>query len=109
MKNYPVNADNASVTVPTANIFTDPGMKSPLIHEFTTSYGVNINRGKGYAEAAYIYRKTTSMIEDFITRADGTTHVQAFGIDAGTVTNHVYRNTDEAHRRQVVLRPNGLR
>ena len=96
--NYPVNPDNASVTVPTANIFTDPGMKSPLIHEFTTSYGANVANGKGYAEVAYVYRKTTSMIEDFITRADGTTRVQAFGIDAGVVSNHVYRNTDDASR-----------
>jgi carboxypeptidase family protein len=96
--NYPVNPDNASVTVPTANIFTDPGMKSPLIHEFTTSYGANVANGKGYAEVAYVFRKTTSMIEDFITRADGTTRVQAFGIDAGVVSNHVYRNTDDANR-----------
>jgi outer membrane receptor protein involved in Fe transport len=97
VKNYPVNAD-ASLTVPTANIFTDPNLKSPLVHEVTASYGVNINRGKGYAEAAYIYRKTTNIIEDFITRADGTTPVKAYGIDAGLLSNHVYRNTDEAHR-----------
>ena len=96
--NYPVNADNASVSVPTANVFTDPGMKSPLVHEFTTTYGLNINQGKGYAEVAYVYRKTTNMIEDFITRPDGTTNVRAFGIDAGVVSNRVYRNTDEAHR-----------
>src|SRR4029450_8295599 len=38
------------------------------------------------------------MIEDFITLADGTTRVQAFGVDAGVVTNHGYRNTDQAHR-----------
>jgi hypothetical protein len=98
VKNYPVNSDNASVTVPTANVFTDPGMKSPLIHEFTTSYGLGFNQNKGYGEIAYVYRKTTSIIEDFITLADGSTHVQAFGIDAGVVSNRVYRNTDEAHR-----------
>jgi hypothetical protein len=38
------------------------------------------------------------MIEDFITRADGTTHVVLQGVDAGTVSNHVFRNTDLAHR-----------
>jgi hypothetical protein len=96
--NYPVNADNASVTVPTANVFIDPNTKSPLVHEFTASYGVNINDGKGFAEAAYIFRKTTNMIEDFITLADGVTRVQAFGIDAGLVSNRVYRNTDLANR-----------
>jgi hypothetical protein len=98
VKNYPVTAENASVTVPLANVFTDPGMKSPLVHEFTTSYGVNINRGKGYAEAAYIYRKTTNMIEDFITLANGFTDVNFAGISAGLATNRVYANTDAAHR-----------
>ncbi|HEV3063139.1 MAG TPA: TonB-dependent receptor [Vicinamibacterales bacterium] len=98
VKNYPVNADNASVTVPTANVFLDPGTKSPLVHEFSTSYGVNINKGRGYAEVSYVYRKTTDLIEDFITLADGSTHVVAYGVDAGIVSNHVYRNTDLAHR-----------
>jgi len=98
VKNYPVNADNASVVVPLANVFTDPKMKSPLVHEFTTSYGVNIKRGKGYAEAAYVYRKTTNMIEDFITLGEGFTDVNFAGINAGLATNNVYRNTGEARR-----------
>ena len=38
------------------------------------------------------------MVEDFITIADGTTHVVFNGIDAGTVSNVVYRNTDDAWR-----------
>ena len=38
------------------------------------------------------------MVEDFITIADGTTHVVFNGINAGTVSNVVYRNTDEAWR-----------
>jgi Carboxypeptidase regulatory-like domain/TonB dependent receptor-like, beta-barrel len=96
--NYPVRAGNASVTVPTANVFTDPSMKSPLVHEFTTSYGANIANGKGYAEVAYVFRKTTSIIEDFITREDGTTVVEFSGINAGEVSNQVYRNTPDAHR-----------
>jgi carboxypeptidase family protein len=98
IKNYPVTPDNASVTVPTANVFVAPGTKSPLIHEFTASYGANIARGKGYGEVSYIYRKATSLIEDFITRADGTTDVVFAGVDAGLLSNHVYRNTDLAHR-----------
>jgi len=98
ISNYPVTPDNASVTVPVANVFTNPGMKSPLVHEFTTSYGVNLNRGKGYAEAAYIYRKTTNMIEDFISLANGVTDVNFAGISAGLATNRVYRNTSDAHR-----------
>jgi len=93
-----VNPDNASLTVPTANVFVDPNTKSALTHEVTVSYGANINRGKGYAEVAYVHRKVGSLIEDFITRADGTTNVVAFGIDAGLLSNRVYRNTDLASR-----------
>jgi len=96
--NYPVRPDNASVIVPTANVFTDPSMTSPLVHEFSTSYGANIANGRGFAEVAYVFRKTTSIIEDFFTRADGTTVVEANGIDAGEVSNQVFRNTPDAHR-----------
>jgi hypothetical protein len=98
VKNYPITPANASVTVPTANIFLDPNTKSPLVSEVQASYGVTINNGKGYAEAAYIYRKTTSLIDDFITRDTGTTHVTLSGIDAGIATNHLFENTDQAHR-----------
>jgi hypothetical protein len=96
--NYPVTPDNASVLVPTANVFVDPDTKSALTQEFTATYGVNIKRGKGYAEVGYVHRNVGSMIEDFITRDDGVTHVVASGIDAGFVSNRVYRNTDIATR-----------
>jgi outer membrane receptor protein involved in Fe transport len=92
--NYPVNSSNSSVTVPTANIFMDPSTKSPLVHEIQTSYGANVMNGKGYGEAALVWRKTTSMIEDIIDRTTGTTHVILNGVDAGIVTNHLYENSD---------------
>src|SRR5581483_9361648 len=96
--NYPVRSDNSSVTVPTANIFMDPNTKSPLVHEIQTSYGANIHNGIGYAEAAFVWRKTTSMIEDIIDRTTGTTHVVLNGIDAGIVTNQLYENSDIPER-----------
>jgi len=96
--NYPVTPDNASVTVPLANVFVDPNTKSALTNELTASYGITMNGGRGYGEAAYIHRTVGSLIEDFITRADGVTNVVANGIDAGLVSNRVYRNTDIAHR-----------
>src|SRR4029453_6436043 len=40
IKNYPVDP-NTPATVPTANVFMDPGLSSPLTHEFTASYGAN--------------------------------------------------------------------
>jgi Carboxypeptidase regulatory-like domain len=96
--NYPVNPDNASITVPLANVFIDQNTKSALTHEVTASYGLTIANGKGYTEAAYIHRSTGSLIEDFITRADGVTDVVLNGIDAGLASNRVYRNTDLASR-----------
>ena len=32
-------------------------MKSPLVHEFCTSYGANLFDGRGYAEGSYIFRQ----------------------------------------------------
>jgi len=97
VRNYPVNAD-ASVTVPTANVFTAGNLSSPLTHEVTASYGVNLGRGKGLAEATYVFRRTGNLVEDFQTIADGFTNVVAYGINAGLVTNVVYRNTDQLYR-----------
>jgi hypothetical protein len=96
-RNYPVGPD-ASVTVPTANVFTDGSLSSPLTNEFTASYGANLRRGRGYAEASYVYRKTGNLIEDYQTIAGGFTHVVAYGIDAGDVTNIIYRNTNDLYR-----------
>ena len=97
--NYPITAANLErVEVPLANIFVDEKLKTPLTHEFSASFGRTLGGGNGYAEASYIYRSTGNMVEDFITLADGTTHVVFNGIDAGTVSNVVYRNTDEAWR-----------
>jgi hypothetical protein len=95
LANYPITAANLErVEVPLANIFVDEKLKTPLTHEFTTSFGRTIGNGLGYAEASYIFRRTGNMVEDFITIADGTTDVVFNGIDAGTVSNVVYRNTD---------------
>jgi hypothetical protein len=97
IKNYPVDS-HTSATVPTANVFMDPGLSSPLTHEFTASYGANLARGKGYAEAAYVFRHTGDLVEDFQTIAGGFTDVVAFGVDAGRVTNIIYDNTNDLFR-----------
>src|SRR5581483_117431 len=88
---------------PTANIFMDPNTKSPLVNEFQTSYGATLGNGRSYAEAAFVWRNTTSMIEDVIDRTTGTTHVVLNGIDAGIVTNHLYENSDIPERKYAAL------
>jgi len=102
--NYPISADNLAGTpaVPTANIFVDEDLKTPLVHEVTLSFGNTIGR-KGFGEVSYVWRKTTSMIEDFTTIPDGQTHVflPVSGgptLDLGTVSNIVYRNSDVPRR-----------
>ena len=99
LANYPITPSNLErVEVPLANIFVDEKLTTPLTHEFSLSFGRAFNEGRGFAEASYIFRDTGNMVEDFITIADGTTHVVFNGIDAGTVSNVVYRNTDDAWR-----------
>jgi outer membrane receptor protein involved in Fe transport len=99
LANYPITPSNLErVEVPLANIFVDEKVKTPLTHEFSTSFGRTLGDGLGYAEASYIFRRTGNMVEDFISLADGTTDVVFNGIDAGTVSNIVYRNTDLAWR-----------
>ena len=104
LANYPVTSSNFAGTpgVPTANIFVDEELKTPLVHEFTLSLGNSIG-SRGYGEVSYIFRKTTSMVEDFTTIADGTTDVQLAveggpTLDLGTVSNIVYRNSDIPRR-----------
>src|SRR5688572_26620955 len=99
LANYPITSANLErVEVPLANIFVDQKLKTPLTHEFTASFGRTLGGGNGFAEASYIFRRTGNMVEDFVTRADGTTHVVFNGVDAGTVSNVAYRNTDLAWR-----------
>src|SRR5262249_39349859 len=72
--NYPL--DTAFVfNAPLANTFMDPALTSPLTHEVSASYGVNIQNGRGYAEGSFVYRKTRDFIEDFQTTAQGFSHV----------------------------------
>ena len=83
---------------PTSNIFMEDGLTSPLVKEFSTSYGMDVANGKGYAQAAYIWRKWDNFIEDYISLANGTTTVRQSGFTVGTFTNIIYRNSDEATR-----------
>ena len=54
--------------------------------------------GRGYAEASFIARKTSHIIDDTVTLANGVTHVVKNGLDVGTFTNVIYRNLDIANR-----------
>jgi carboxypeptidase family protein/TonB-dependent receptor-like protein len=92
LANYPINPSNAAVLDPTQNIFIEDGMRSPLVHEFSTTYGASLLDGRGYAEGSYIFRKTVNLIEDFKDLTTGTTNVTLLGVSAGTFTNILYKN-----------------
>jgi hypothetical protein len=91
-----------AVADPLQNVFIASGTKSPLVHEFTTSYGAGILNGRGHAEVSYIFRKTTSMIDDFRDRTTGITNVVIKGT-ATPSTNILFKNTDLAHREYQAL------
>src|SRR5262249_52097300 len=97
--NYPITAANVTfLQDPTQNVFMAPGTKTPLTHEFSVSYGANLAKNRGYAEAAYVARLTHNMIEDFQTLEGGTTNVTLNGVSAGEFTNVIFQNTDLADR-----------
>jgi hypothetical protein len=96
--NYPISSANATVTDATQNVFMTPGTKSPLTHEFSLSFGENLFNGRGYSEVTYVARVTHNLLDDFLTRQGGSTNAIVNGISAGTFTNVVFQNTDEANR-----------
>ncbi len=49
LANYPINSANATVLDPTQNVKMDPNLQSPLVHEFTVSYGTRMFGTRGYA------------------------------------------------------------
>ena len=67
LANYPINAANATVLDPTQNIKMNPNLQSPLVHEFTASYGTRMFGTRGYGEVSYIARVTHDLIEDYQT------------------------------------------
>jgi len=93
----PANYSIDNGQFPTANVFLEKGLSSPITKEFTVSLGSEVGR-RGFVEGTYVWRRTGNIIEDFITLANGTTHVVQNGVDFGTFTNVVYRNTDLAKR-----------
>lgn len=93
---------NYSVTsgsFPTANIFLDGELESPLTREYTLSAAQAFG-DRGAVRALYVWRKATGLVESFIDdpSATGKTVVSQDGVTFGTFDNVYYRNTDNAVR-----------
>ena len=92
----PANYAPISGTFPTANVFFDDDLASPLTRELTL--GVAREFRRGWARASYVRRHATDFVEDFITIDGGTTVINRNGL-SGVFDNSVYRNTQLADRR----------
>ena len=86
-------------SVPTANVFMEEGLASPVNKEYTLSAGMSLSRG-GWLKASYVDRDLKGVIDDFITdfSPTGCTQIIFEGVDAGCADNIVYRNTDGPER-----------
>ncbi|MDP2389034.1 MAG: TonB-dependent receptor [Acidobacteriota bacterium] len=103
LANYSV----VSGSFPTANIFLEDGLHSPLTREFTVTGAQEI--GAGAIRATYVWRKANGLVETFIddpTAAGKTTVVQN-GVTFGTFDNVYYRNSDAAIREYQALELQG--
>ena len=92
LANYVVTGIN----VPTANVFFEDDLSSPVSEEFTVSAGRLLPKG-GYAKFTYIDRELTGLVDDFITIDQGCTTVTLAGRSL-CVDNRTYANTDVPQR-----------
>src|SRR5687767_3835132 len=95
LANYSV----VSGSFPTANIFLDEDLGSPITREFTLSAAQALG-AKGAVRAMYVWRHATGLAESFIDNptASGKTVVSQAGATFGTFDNVSYRNSDDAVR-----------
>ena len=100
----PANYEISSGSFPTANVFLEEGLSSPITREFTASVGHQIN-SRGSAKLTYIHRNYYNFIEDFIDNPTdaGRTTVVFEGTNFGTFDNIVFRNSDVPQRKYDAL------
>jgi hypothetical protein len=93
----PANYTTIGGTFPTANIFFDDSLSSPITREFTVAAGRELGRGL-FVKAIYVRRSMDDFVEDFITIDNGQTTIIRDGVNFGTFDNVVYRNSSEPAR-----------
>jgi hypothetical protein len=92
---------------PTANVNLAPGLSTPVVKEFTASLDAAVG-SRASVSGTYIFRRTGNLIEDYVSLANGTTHVVKNGNDFGTFTNVLFANSDVAQRQYQGLQFEGL-
>ncbi|HVL66016.1 MAG TPA: TonB-dependent receptor [Vicinamibacterales bacterium] len=97
----PKNYEIFYAEFPTANVFFDQGLSSPVSREFTLSLGSQL--GQGFVKGTFVRRNMHNFVEDFSTLAEGSTTIVHEGVNYGTFTNVFYRNSDEPKREYSAL------
>jgi hypothetical protein len=82
---------------PSANVLVADDLRTPTAKEVTVSFGTDLMNGKGFAEAAYVHRNYSDLIEDFIALSNGTTTIVSDGAEF-TFSDVLIANSDEAFR-----------
>jgi hypothetical protein len=85
-------------TFPTANVFSDKNIKSPVTKEWTAAAGVDLGHG-GYLKAIYTHRKTNDFVQKFVNTSTGTTDVASNGVEFGTFSNQLWGNSNDGLRK----------
>ncbi len=85
-------------TFPTANVFYDKNIKSPVTKEWTAAAGTELGRG-GYLKVIYTHRKVEDFVQKFVNTTTGTTHVVVNGTDFGEFSNQLWANTNDGQRK----------
>lgn len=84
-------------SIPTANIFVDPDIKSPVADEITFSAGAALG-SRGFVQATFIDRSWSSFWEDFFDTTQGKTAVTLPNGTVRNLDNRFYANTDALKR-----------
>ena len=95
------DSDNYQTVVgifPIQNVFFDDDLKSPRTKEFTFGGGAAIGR-RGYGKVTYIHRTMSDFVEDFFTIDGGSTTIIEDGMNFGTFTNQIFKNTSMLDRK----------
>lgn len=84
----PANYIITSGAFPTANIFIEDGLRSPVTRELTLGAGREIGN-RGYAKLIYTRRRARDFVENFTTLDNGTTTIVRNGVNFGTFNQKV--------------------
>jgi hypothetical protein len=87
----PANYQTFTGTFPTANVFFDDHLRTPVTRELTLGVSRDLF-GAGWARATFVSRRAMNFVEDFITIDGGQTSVERNGVNLGAFDNVVYRN-----------------